>query len=224
MEFFIDNSEIEKQFQEIFKKILILRNGETHHEMKKYGLNYQKSLGATIVNLRELASDYNKNHLLAHKLWTKGFRESKILATLLEEADQVKEEQMERWLEEMDSNELLEQVSMNLWVNLPEISKYIPQWLQSKSYRKVLCAVMVLGRIAMQKRESDHSLLYESIDLIPENIDETYLRNQLKRALGKIVRVNIIFADKVSLKVQKLMQKDENWQDVWADLKYELEL
>jgi 3-methyladenine DNA glycosylase AlkD len=224
MEFFIDNSEIEKQFQEIFKKVMILRNGETHHEMSKYGLKYQKSLGVTIVNLRELASCYKKNHLLAHKLWTKGFRETKILASLLDEVQEVNEEQVERWFTEMDSNELLEQVSMNLLLNLPDISQYIKVWLESKSYKKVLCAIMVLGRIAMLKREEDHALLYDSIDLIPENIDELYLRNHLKRTLGKIVRVNVIFADKITLKVKELMSKDENWQDVWADLKYELEL
>lgn len=224
MEFFIDNSEIEKQFQEIFKKVMILRNGETHHEMSKYGLKYQKSLGVTIVNLRELASCYKKNHLLAHKLWTKGFRETKILASLLDEVQEVNKEQVERWFTEMDSNELLEQVSMNLLLNLPDISQYIKVWLQSKNYKKVLCAIMVLGRIAMLKREEDHALLYDSIDLIPENIDELYLRNHLKRTLGKIVRVNVIFADKITLKVKELMSKDENWQDVWADLKYELEL
>jgi len=224
MEFFIDNSEIEKQFQEIFKKVMILRNGETHHEMSKYGLKYQKSLGVTIVNLRELASCYKKNHLLAHKLWTKGFRETKILASLLDEEQEVNKEQVERWFTEMDSNELLEQVSMNLLLNLPDISQYIKVWLESKSYKKVLCAIMVLGRIAMLKREEDHALLYDSIDLIPENIDELYLRNHLKRTLGKIVRVNVIFADKITLKVKELMSKDENWQDVWADLKYELEL
>ena len=224
MEFFIDNSEIEKQFQEIFKKVMILRNGETHHEMSKYGLKYQKSLGVTIVNLRELASCYKKNHLLAHKLWTKGFRETKILASLLDEVQEVNREQVERWFTEMDSNELLEQVSMNLLLNLPDISQYIKVWLQSKNYKKVLCAIMVLGRIAMLKREEDHALLYDSIDLIPENIDELYLRNHLKRTLGKIVRVNVIFADKITLKVKELMSKDENWQDVWADLKYELEL
>lgn len=224
MEFFIDNSEIEKQFQEIFKKVMILRNGETHHEMSKYGLKYQKSLGVTIVNLRELASCYKKNHLLAHKLWTKGFRETKILASLLDEVQEVNKEQVERWFTEMDSNELLEQVSMNLLLNLPDISQYIKVWLESKNYKKVLCAIMVLGRIAMLKREEDHALLYDSIDLIPENIDELYLRNHLKRTLGKIVRVNVIFADKITLKVKELMSKDENWQDVWADLKYELEL
>ena len=110
MEFFIDDENIEKQFQELFKEILNLRNGEVHSEMKKYGLNYKNALGASVVNLKELANRYEKNHLLAQKLWGKGFRESRIVASLLEMPEEASEQQLKRWIEEADSNELLEQI------------------------------------------------------------------------------------------------------------------
>ena len=224
MEFFIDDKETEAVFQDIFKKVQTLRNGETYHEMKKYGLNYQKSLGATIVNLRELASEYSKDHLLAHKLWTKAFRETKILASLLEEPEKVTEEQINRWFDEMDSNELIEQVSMNLFLNMPEVYDLIPEWLQSGNYRRVLCAIIISGRLAMKKDEVKVSELFKFVEIIPTNIDEFYLRNQLKRSLGKMVRINKEIADKICDKVHELRVKDENWQEVWDDLQYELDL
>jgi len=224
MEFFIDDKQIEDQFQEIFKKTQVLRNGETHHEMKKFGLNYQKSLGATIVNLRELAAGYKANHLLAHKLWTKEYRETRILATLLENPQEVSPEQLSRWFEEMESNEMLEQASMNLFVNLPDIHELLPAWLQSGNFRKVVCAILVLGRMALLKRNEDIHWLAKHIELIPNNIDENYLRNQVKRSLGKLVRLDTDLADRICTKVQNLKSKDENWQDVWNDLQYELEL
>jgi len=224
MEFFIDDKETEAVFQEIFKKVQILRNGETHSEMKKYGLNYQKSLGATIVNLRELASGYSKDHLLAHKLWTKAFRETKILASLLEEPEKVNEDQINRWLDEMDSNELIEQVSMNLFLNMPNVYELIPEWLQSENYRRVLCAVIISGRLAMKKDEVKVRELFKFVEMIPSNIDEYYLRNQMKRSLGKMVRVNKEIADTICEKVRGLRAKDENWQEIWDDLQYELDL
>jgi 3-methyladenine DNA glycosylase AlkD len=224
MEFFIDDKETEVIFQEIFKKVQVLRNGETHHEMKKYGLNYQKSLGATIVNLRELANEYSKDHLLAHKLWTKEFRETRILASLLEEPEKVKEEQINRWFDEMNSNELIEQVSMNLFLNMPNIYELIPKWLQSENYRRVLCAVIISGRLAMKKDEVKIDELFKFIEIIPTNIDEFYLRNQLKRSLGKMVRLNKEIANRICELVHGLRAKDENWQEIWDDLQYELEL
>ncbi|WP_421918102.1 DNA alkylation repair protein [Marinifilum sp.] len=224
MEFFIGDKDTEAIFQQIFKKLMILRNGETHHEMRKYGLNYTRSIGATIVNLRELASEYSKDHLLAHKLWTKGFRETKILASLLEEPEKLSNEQINRWFDEMDSNELIEQVSMNLFLNHSNIYQLIPDWLQSGNYRRVVSAIIVSGRLAMNKKEAKIGELFKIVEIIPTNIDEFYLRNQLKRCLGKMVRLNKEIAHKISQMVHDLRAEDENWQEVWDDLQYELDL
>lgn len=224
MEFYIDDKEVEEIFQQIFKEVMIFRNGETHHEMRKFGLQYQKSLGATIVNLRELAAQYENNHLLAHKLWTKEFRETKILATLLEEANEVNAEQLERWFSEMDTNELLEQACMNLFVNLPKVEEYIFIWLKSEEYRKVICAVMTLRHLAMHKELQNRISFENLIVFLPTNIDEQYLRNQLKRCLGKLVRLNKNLAEGITQTVRDRKAGDENWQEVWDDLKYELEI
>lgn len=224
MEFFIDSKETEELFQLIFKKIQILRNGETHHEMKRFGLNYPKALGATVVNLREIANSYSKNHFLAHKLWTKGFRESKIMATLLEEPDKVTEEQLERWFAEMDSNELLEQASMNLFQYLPNSKDLVISWMNSDSMAKKVCAVMVVGRIAMDKREDFEQLFLNFVELLPKKFEDTYFLSQVKRALGKIVRRGNFVETKVVALVSELKQEDEDWKEIWDDLQYELNL
>lgn len=224
MDFFIDSNETEDLFQEIFRKIQILRNGETHHEMKKFGLNYQKALGATIVNLREIGTAYQQDHLLAHKLWTKGFRESKIVATLLEEPAKVTEEQLERWFAEMDSNELLEQASMNLFQYLPAVKELITIWMKSGIRAKQVCAVMVAGRLALGKKEGNEELFLNFIDLLPRSFEDAYLLSQVKRALGKIARRGEVIAAKVVALVSELKGVDEDWKEIWDDLQYELNL
>ncbi|MBN2596663.1 DNA alkylation repair protein [Labilibaculum sp.] len=224
MDFFIDRKETEELFQEIFKKIQILRNGETHHEMKKFGLNYSKSLGATIVNLREIGRDYQKDHLLAHKLWTKGFRESKIVATLLEEPAKVTEEQLERWFAEMDSNELLEQASMNLFQYLPNAKALVKEWLKSENIAKQVCAVMVVGRLAMDKKEESDRLFIDFIEMLPKKFEDAYFLNQVKRALGKIARRGDVVVNKLVDLVCELKREDEDWREIWDDLQYELNL
>ncbi|PKQ65815.1 hypothetical protein BZG02_02080 [Labilibaculum filiforme] len=224
MDFFIDRKETEDLFQEIFKKIQILRNGETHHEMKKFGLNYSKSLGATIVNLREIGKAYQQDHLLAHKLWTKGFRESKIVATLLEEPAKVNKEQLERWFTEMDSNELLEQASMNLFQYLPNINELALNWMKSDVATKQVCAVMVVGRLAMDQKQGNDDLFLNFIELLPAKFTDAYFLNQVKRALGKMVRRGDVVGDKVIAVVSEFKLEDADWRDIWDDLQYELKL
>lgn len=224
MEFFIDDRETEDLFQQIFKEIQLLRNGEIHQEMNKFGLNYEKSLGASIVNLREIGKRYQKDHLLAHKLWTKGYRESKIVASLLEEPEKVTPEQLERWFKEMESNELMQQVSMNLFQFLPNRNDLLLEWMKSDDASKIVCAVMTAGRMAMFDKDSDDQIYMDLIDLLPEKSDDKYFMNQLKRTLGKIVRRGGEVKTKVVNLVTNLKDKDEQYAEIWDDLKYELQI
>lgn len=116
MDIIIDDSQTEKIFQEILGKIRLLKNGETAAQMKAKGLTYKINWGASVISLRGLAKNYEKNHLLAMKLWNKQWRETKILATLLDDPDQLTEEQMDYWTKSFETIEIAEQAVANLFV------------------------------------------------------------------------------------------------------------
>jgi len=221
MEFFIDDENIEKQFQELFKEVLNLRNGEVHSEMKKYGLNYNKALGASVVNLRELAKRYESNHLLAQKLWGKGFRESRILASLLEKPDEASEQQVQRWIDESDTNELLEQICMNLLVALPSLDINMSSWMKEGNEKGQLCSTMTIGRLALVDKERESDIFENYISLLPKQLDHSYLIKQLPRALGKIARRNEALSKLVFEKVDELKLIDDKWLDIYEELQAE---
>ncbi len=218
MEFFIDDENIEKQFQELFKEVLQLRNGEVHSEMKKYGLNYQKALGASVVNLKELAKRYEQNHLLAQKLWGKGFRESRIMASLLEKPEEASEQQMKRWIEEADTNELLEQISMNLLIALPNLDEQLIAWIKSDEEKEQLCATMTIGRLALIDKARKDDIFAMFISSLPACPQHSYLVKQLPRAIGKIARRNETLKTLVFSNVQKLKGTDDKWLEVYDEL------
>ena len=221
MEFFIDDENIEKQFQELFKEILNLRNGEVHSEMKKYGLNYNNALGASVVNLKELAKRYEKNHLLAQKLWGKGFRESRIVASLLEEPTETSEQQLERWIEEADSNELLEQLCMNLLIALPNLDSQLISWVKSEDEKAQLCATMTIGRLALVDKERGDAIFETYLNSLPEHPKHSYLIKQLPRALGKIARRNDSLKNLTFSNVGELKKADDKWLEVFEELQAE---
>lgn len=221
MEFFIDDENIEKQFQELFKEILQLRNGEVHSEMKKYGLNYKNALGASVVNLKELAKRYEKNHLLAQKLWGKGFRESRIVASLLEMPEEVSEQQLKRWIEEADSNELLEQICMNLLIVLPSLEYQLVSWIKSEEEKEQLCATMTIGRLALVDKEKGDTYFESYLNNLPSHPNHPYLIKQLPRALGKIARRNEILKKLTFSNVIELKKSDDKWLEVFEELQAE---
>lgn len=221
MEFFIDDENTEKQFQELFKEILNLRNGEVHSEMKKYGLNYKNALGASVVNLKEVAKRYEKNHLLAQKLWGKGFRESRIVASLLEVAEEANEQQLKRWIEEADSNELLEQMCMNLLIALPDIDSRLVSWIRSEEEKEQLCSTMTIGRLALIDKERGDECFESYLNNLPSSPKHPYLIKQLPRTLGKIARRNESLKDLTFSSIIKLKKTDDKWLDVFEELQAE---
>jgi len=221
MEFFIDDENIEKQFQELFKEVLQLRNGEVHSEMKKYGLNYQKALGASVVNLKELAKRYEQNHLLAQKLWGKGFRESRIMASLLEKPDEASQKQLKRWIDEADSNELLEQLCMNLLIALPNLDEHLLAWIKSVEEKEQLCATMTIGRLALIDKDRGDAVFENFMNGLPANFQHSYLIKQLPRAIGKIARRNGNLQKLVFSNIQKLKVVDDKWLEVYEELQAE---
>ncbi len=222
MEFFVDNAQIEEKYKQIKKRIYLLQNGETHHEMQQMGLVYNKALGANVVALRKLAKLYEPNHLLANKLWNTGFRETKIVASLLEEPEKVSSEQIEHWLSEVDTNEMLEQLTVNLWVYLPKKEKLFEDWLRSKERKKVLSAIMGIGRLALIDSQNNNVLFLRFLESISTDLSETYLRKQLGRTLGKMVRLDNGLMDKITFIVHEKRATDNYWQEIWEDLQYEL--
>jgi hypothetical protein len=61
----------------------------------------------------------SKESLVALKLWNKKWRETMILATMLDEPSEVTEEQMDFWLRTADSIEIIEQMVFNLFPETP---------------------------------------------------------------------------------------------------------
>src|SRR3990167_610459 len=95
--------------------------------MARFGINPNKTLGVSIYNLRPLAKRIGKNHALALKLWGSGIHEARILASYIDEPEKVTEAQLERWVADFDSWDVVDQVS-ELIAHTPYVVKKIHEW------------------------------------------------------------------------------------------------
>lgn len=154
MEVLLDDPATEKLFRELLTKIRLMKNGETVALMKKMGLNYRINWGASIISLRELSKQYEKNHLLALKLWNKQWRETMIMATLLEEPEKLSEEQMDYWTKSFESNELAEQAVMNLFVHTKFAFVKALEYCRGKKHLVRYTGLLLLGRLAMVDKKA----------------------------------------------------------------------
>ncbi|PTN08832.1 hypothetical protein [Mangrovibacterium marinum] len=154
MDILLDDPATEKTFQEILAKIRLRKNGETVALMKKMGVKYKVNWGASIIHLRELGRSYEKNHLLALKLWNKGWRETMILASMLEVPDAMTEEQMDFWTKSTENIELIEQLVANLFVHSKFAFVKALEYCCGKKYLVHYAGLQLIGRLAMVDKKA----------------------------------------------------------------------
>ena len=154
MEFIIDNHETEKKFQKIISLIKSRKNGEVAELMNAKGINFKMNWGVSIIDLRDIALQFEKDHLLALKLWNKQWRETMILATMIDDPDQVSEEQMDFWTKSFENTEIAEQASANLWVKSKFAFIKALEWCRGKKHIVRYTGLHLIGRLAISEKSA----------------------------------------------------------------------
>ncbi|MFW5822092.1 MAG: DNA alkylation repair protein [Tangfeifania sp.] len=154
MDFLLDDTGTEQEFQQILKQIKSRKNGDVAASMKDHGISYKLNWGVSIIELREIARNFKSSHLLALKLWNKQWRETMILATLLDEPDEVTEEQMDFWTKSFENSEIAEQASANLWARTKFAFTKALEWCRGKKHLVRFTGIHLAGRLALADKNA----------------------------------------------------------------------
>lgn len=149
MNFILDNPESEKQFQDLLVLIQSRKNGEVSSLMEKSEIHYKMNWGVSLIELRQIALKYDKSHLLSLKLWNKQWRETMILATMIDDPILVSEEQMDFWTKSFENTEIAEQASANLWVHSKFAFIKSLEWCRGKKHFVRYSGIHLAGRLAI---------------------------------------------------------------------------
>jgi 3-methyladenine DNA glycosylase AlkD len=87
--------------------------------MGRFGIDTRNALGVTATELRGLARRVGRDHDLAAALWQSEIHEARLLATMVDEPSSVTEAQMERWVSDLTSWDLCDQLCGNLFDRTP---------------------------------------------------------------------------------------------------------
>jgi hypothetical protein len=186
MEYLLDDPVSERIYQEILRKIKPLQNGETADSMTQRGVHYKLNLGASVVSLQQLASNYAPDHLLALKLWNKQWRETMILATLLEKPEEVSENQMDFWVKQIQQTEIAEQVAMNLFSKSPFAFKKAVEYCLAKKTLSKITGLLMMGRLALTDRTAKNEQFEAFLELFPPLAKDAQLSLVFRRVFVQI--------------------------------------
>lgn len=208
MDFILDNQETENKFQQILTQIKLRKSGEVSDLMKQKGIQYKINWGVSIIDLREIASQFEPDHLLALKLWNKQWRETMILATLIDDPKQVTEEQIDFWTKTFENTEIAEQASANLWVNSKFAFIKAMEWCRAKKHIVRYTGIHLIGRLALTNKSAIDEMFEPFFEELPTLAKDSTLNTTFYRTILALAkRSEYLYQQSIEL-VQNLQLSD----------------
>lgn len=155
------------KFQQILMLIKSRKSGEVADLLSQKGITYKTNRGVSIIDLREIAKQFESDHLLALKLWNKQWRETMILATLIDEPNLVTEEQIDFWTKTFENIEIAEQASANLWVKTKFAFVKAMEWCRGKKHIIRYTGVHLIGRLALTDKSAIDEMFEPFFEELP---------------------------------------------------------
>ncbi len=152
----------------------------------RYAITVNKAYGIKLPILRKLAKEIGKDAALAEELWNEGHHECKLLATLVAEPAKLTLEQMDKWVSEIYSWDVCDQLCINLLINLKDCWSLPERWAPSEQeYVRRAGLVMIVALRIHDKKASDQDFEHFFSLLKKCATDE---RNFVKKAVNWAIR------------------------------------
>ncbi len=206
----------EIQFNKIVEKLKSLSNFKAVEGMAKYGITPKKTYGVSIPNLRKIAKEIGVNHELALQLWEMDTRETRILASMIDDPELVTEEQMEEWVKEFDYWEICDQVCLNLFTYTKSAYQKAIEWGGRDEEFVKRAGFALMACLAFKDRKAKDEQFEKFFPIIKRGSTDNrnFVRKAVNWALRQIGKRNLNLnrrAIETAREIQQLDPKSAKW-------------
>ena len=171
---------------EIVRKLRSLGSEKDRKGMARFGIKTENAFGISVVELRKLAKTIGTDHLLARDLWNSGYHEARLLASFIDDPDEVSEGQMERWARAFDSWDLCDQCCGFLFDKTPYARRKAMEWSRRKEEFVKRAGFVLMAALSVHAKDLDDDVFVKFFPrIIAESDDE---RNFVKKAVNWALR------------------------------------
>ncbi len=204
-------------YSEIIKKLESLKNPKNIEGMARFGIRPKtRVLGIPIPELRKIAKQIGKDHDLALKLWDSKIHEARILAGYIAEPEKFTKEQIEKWVKDFDSWDVVDQVCS------AEIdkTKFVPEIIfefarREEEFVKRTAFTLIACLAVHDKKMSDKNFIkFFSLIKKASTDERNFVKKAVNWALRQIGKRNKKLnkeAIKLAKEIQKINSKPAKW-------------
>jgi len=177
---------------EVLDRLCSLADPEAKAGMARFGIETETALGIGIPALRALAREIGRDHDLAGKLWASGVHEARVLAALVGDPRLVAEEQMERWVAQIDSWDVCDGVCSTLFDRTPFAYAKAAEWSARDEEFVKRSGFVLMAALAVHDKKAPDERFLEMLPLIEREAydDRNFVKKAVNWALRQIGKRN----------------------------------
>jgi 3-methyladenine DNA glycosylase AlkD len=154
--------------------------------MPRFGIQSSNSFGVSVPKLRTLAREIGRDHSLALRLWETGLHDARLLATMIDDPQQVTINQMEKWVLDFDSWDVVDGSCGNLFDKTPFApSKARERCRREEEYVR-RAGFVLMAELAVHDKQAKDKLFLDFLPLIIGGASDK--RNFVKKAVNWSLR------------------------------------
>jgi 3-methyladenine DNA glycosylase AlkD len=170
----------------VLRELKKLANPKVRAKMAHFGVNVPKAYGISAPVLHALARKIGKDHELAEQLWASGIHEARILATLIGEPEKVTSAQMERWVRDFDSWDVVDAACCYLYAHATPAWSKVNEWSGRREEFQKRAAFSLIAYLSYKDRTAPDRRFERFLRVIErEAWDE---RNFVRKAVNWALR------------------------------------
>ena len=170
----------------VLRELKGLADPKVRAKMKYFGVHVPKAHGISAPVLHRFAKHIGKDHRLAQELWASGIHEARILATLIGEAEKVTAAEMDRWVRDFDSWDVVDAACCYLYAHTKFAWKKATAWSRRREEFEKRAAFSLVAYLAYKDLEASDARFIQFLRVIErEAYDE---RNFVRKAMNWALR------------------------------------
>jgi len=179
--------------QAVLRELRGAADPKVRAKMAYFGVNVPKAHGISAPVLHKFARHIGRSQKLAEELWETGIHEARILAALIGEPEKITSAQMERWVRDFNSWDVVDGACCYLYAHTKAAWTKIEAWSRREREYEKRAAFSLLAYLSYKdKNATDEQFLRYFPTIEREAHDErNFVRKAVNWALRNIGKRNL---------------------------------
>jgi len=214
------------EVKQVVDRLKSLGDPKAVEGMARFGIQSSNSFGVSVPKLRTLAREVGRDHPLALQLWETGLHDARLLATMIDDPEEVTIDQMDKWVRDFDSWDVVDGSCGNLFDKTPYAVAKAKDWCKREEEFVKRAGFVLMAELAVHDKEAKDKVFLDFLPVIIGGATDS--RNFVKKAvnwsLRQIGKRNLKLnkaAASTALKIRKIESGSAKWiaSDALRELK-----